>query len=253
MRNPDPPFIEIGLYFSELDSRSALEKVAWHFVENLGALPKRVFLSKDRPVLGRNVETHEKKLARGSDLFIAMREHAGPVHKLVLEKASKVIPNVREYISSVPISEKAVRFDKNPVAIQIEGVAFSRPASGKIPASAKKIGNKVNRFFKEVVASLSPSYGSITVEYGLECPRDLKSDPRSLAFRDFYIAESFIGAEGIRSICKQFPGVHHCAAHNGQFTFSSGLFSPIPLDSSSIDGYELSQVVAEIIAKTASK
>jgi hypothetical protein len=51
------------------------------------------------------------------------------------------------------------------------------------------------------VADALPSpYGAILVEYSLEEPHELVSDPRSLAFRDFFLSSEFFSAKAIAEI-----------------------------------------------------
>lgn len=51
-------------------------------------------------------------------------------------------------------------------------------------------GRRVYEAFIQVAESIECLYGAILVEYSLESPDELRHDPRSLAFRNFYLSRS---------------------------------------------------------------
>jgi hypothetical protein len=75
------------------------------------------------------------------------------------------------------------------LVFRTEGEAFSGPLASKRVADAQ--GLKVRERFLELATNIGRcAYGAILVEYSLEEPEELRNDPRSLAFCDFYVGSA---------------------------------------------------------------
>jgi hypothetical protein len=73
------------------------------------------------------------------------------------------------------------------VILRTEGLAFCGPFRDN-RKRLKKLGRRVYQRFVEVADTIPCVYGAILVEYSLEEPEKLRKDPRSLAFRDFFLS-----------------------------------------------------------------
>ena len=85
------------------------------------------------------------------------------------------------------------------IILRTEGEIFcgsARTKKRKLLAS----GRKVYERFLSYVSVLDPFYGAILLEYSLEEPDELRSDPRSLAFRDFYVASRVLGSRDMQQL-----------------------------------------------------
>ncbi|AKT37789.1 hypothetical protein [Chondromyces crocatus] len=64
----------------------------------------------------------------------------------------------------------------------------------------KRLGRRVYERFVEVADTIRCFYGAILVEYPLETPEQIRRDPRSLAFRDFFVSEESLDAAMVRDV-----------------------------------------------------
>ena len=138
----------------------------------------------------------------------------------------------------------------NSVAICLEGawLSFSH-GDAPIPTKIQKMGAKVRTIFVDFVRRLKPSYASITVDYGLEAPCDLRKDPRTHAFRDFFLSSVWYDAL-MQDIRRKFPTIYFDQLPTGQFITTSQLFSGVSTipNPKAFDPYSLSEYVGRRIA-----
>jgi hypothetical protein len=70
-------------------------------------------------------------------------------------------------------------------------------------------------------------YGAILVEYTLESPDELRRDPRSLAFRDFYLSRRRLPLALVRSLLALVPdGAYVRELECGVYISMSSEFNP---------------------------
>jgi hypothetical protein len=85
------------------------------------------------------------------------------------------------------------------VLVRTEGEFFCGPSRRK-QSRLPSLGRSVYNQFIRYVNIVESFYGAILIEYSLEEPDELQKDPRSLAFRDFYVATSWIGVSRIAQV-----------------------------------------------------
>lgn len=91
---------------------------------------------------------------------------------------------------------------RNVIILRTEGEAFCGPRNPPKRARERafELGRLVQQRFVAVADALPCPYGAILVEYSLEEPRELERDPRSLAFRDFFLGGEFFNPRAIAEI-----------------------------------------------------
>jgi hypothetical protein len=122
------------------------------------------------------------------------------------------------------ISEKASQIDTHPIVLLTSGQNLNKLVSGSKSKSDSMARNAYKCFIALVNETL-PTYAAITVEYGLECLTDLRDDPISLAFRDFYIDNNHLSKKNLNRLLKLYSGAYIETLENGVYISSSG-FNP---------------------------
>ncbi|HEY3290024.1 MAG TPA: hypothetical protein VGK87_07860, partial [Anaerolineae bacterium] len=206
MRNPNPPFLELNFYLSEIDEQKALIQL----VETLTKSGAK-FVGEGRAHYGENIGgqrfasiTDEilnvVPIANLSDMQRMLNSENSRLVQVNMESASGITQGVAEIVTYVSISEDASQKDNHPVAVWTDGSLFSRRANAAGQNRPSLEGKRIYEKFREILSSLRPSYAAITVSWPLECPTDLSIDPRTSAFRNFYISRRFIGDNRLKHI-----------------------------------------------------
>jgi hypothetical protein len=138
-------------------------------------------------------------------------------------------------VTYLSVSASAARADRHPLALRLDAELLDDVSSESEARQAARFSEAVYEFFLALVGRLRPSYGAIAVEYGLETPTDLGRDARSLAFLDFYVSASFLGAASLRKVKDIFAEAHIEETADGIYVSASG-FNP--------DGTQLDRVAA---------
>lgn len=128
------------------------------------------------------------------------------------------------------ISEQAAQYDTPAVTILSTGNIFSLARnslsdSKKYNEKARKAGKKTYEQFKDIIEVLKPAYGSIAIEWSLESPADLRLDPRSLAFRNFYVSYS-VGIDLINQLRQLFDAAYIEDLSSGIYISCTSEFNP---------------------------
>ncbi len=208
MRYPDPPFLEIGLYFADRDGRRALLDLFQYFESHGGSLEGRVQIHREanRPsaeswILGD--PTTEVTVRDREQLLQLFADPNVRVVQVYMCNATRVVPDALEIATQLSISPEASRRgDNHPVAIWMEGEAFSRPPGFPIEP-ARTIGLRAFATFTNIVQSLKPSYGVLQVDGSLECLSDLRENVPSHPFETFYVSNEF-GASDVADATRAF-------------------------------------------------
>jgi len=88
-------------------------------------------------------------------------------------------------------------------------------------------GQRVMRFFLEIVKRTLPDYAAITIENGLPCPEELRMTmKRAGAFHDFYLSRSYMGEHNIQLVKDMFDGAYIADLEMGTYISCSGTFNP---------------------------
>ena len=257
MRDSKPPFLEFGFYFAHIKETEALSNLVGKLVES-GAK----FTGKGAGHRGEEIRS--RRFASPHDLALEpvvicdFEEFkcyvADPEIRLIevgMTGASAVTQEVVETIGYQSISNEAAEKDCHPLAIRTEGILFSGSARRQVSLHSLKAGKNAYRRFLFLIEELKPSYAAITIEYGLECPSDLRRDARSLAFRNFFVSGSYMEADCLQGIAKLFRDGYVKTVADGLYISSTTEFNPL---GKSLDGESSqwkSMEVAQVIASQA--
>lgn len=144
-------------------------------------------------------------------------------------------------------SEELERFGR-VIALRTEGETFcgeGRKARGRL----RRLGSIAYKRFVEVAELVPCIYGAILVEYSLEEPEALRKDPRSLAFRNFYVRHAHVSGETLKTIV-QLAGSNAYVEtlERGTYVSMSAEFNPDRRDINSIESQERSVEIASVFA-----
>jgi len=250
LRKPLPPFLEIGFYHHELAETNAFARLVSASVE-LGAKyggEGRAHLGKDingKPFADTHEELLETLTITNADEFSSYL-NASDVRlvQVYMENVTTLSDNATEIITYLSISPDAMRLDHHPIAIWAGGELLS----GKGSKRGTMIGHRVCRRFLQLVELLKPDYASITIEYGLECPVDLRHDPRSHAFTDFFISGDYMGIDNLSTVHDIFRGAYIQSLANGLYVSCTRNFNPQGIALEWTDATRRSGTLAKLIA-----
>jgi hypothetical protein len=250
MKTPSPPFLEFGFYFSLPESEA--------FARLIGALLNQdaQFAGTGGAHLGASIRNerfgsiHEQDLQTVpiSNLADFRRYLSDPDSRLVevqMQEASGTTSEVVETVGYLSISQTAAVTDRHPLAISTEATLFSGPQDRE---RANAVGKRAYRRFRLLIEAANPSYAAITVEYALECPADLRRDPRSIAFRDFYVSEQYLGTDKLKVVEGLFNGAFVERIGEGLYISCNEAFNPKEIKKDSEEAAWQSVEVAKVIA-----
>jgi len=251
MRIPEPPFLELGFYFRQKSGREAISLLAEALTTHFDAVPA-VANAADlaTPSLFRADEVIDRQVKiEGVDhLSRLLGDSSKFVRKISFDKGTRIIRDAQEFLVVLPIEGADCKLEGNAVAIWVEGAAFSRASNTDVSKKEKQIAFNSLCAFKKLISHLQPSYAAITVDYGLENPCDLRRDPRSLAFRDFYLSRTDFGENFLVELRNKFPNSVYDDYENGQITITTtALRLAAGTESIGNDGYDLSEFVGRSI------
>lgn len=137
------------------------------------------------------------------------------------------------------------------VVLRSEGEAFCGAARAKV-GRLKKLGRQVYERFVEVADMIPCFYGAILVEYSLEEPGVLRRDPRSLAFRNFFLSEESIDPIAIQqSVASAGNDAFVEKRKNGIYVSMSTEFNPKGCHIDPLDAQERSTRIAAVVGRAA--
>ena len=250
MRSPNSPYLEFGFYFRHKSGRESLRHVAETLTNSFGAVPKSAIVSDQaKPSLLRAIDTIDQpvKLQDADDLDRLLSDSTRFVRKVSFDGGTRVVRDAQEFLVVLPIEGAECKDESNVIAIWVEGAAFSRAPNPEISKKEKQVAVLALTAFKRLVCQLRPTYASITVDYGLENPCDLRRDPRSLAFRDFYLDGTEFGVF-IEMLKAKFPNSFYDDLNGGLIAITTAAFRLATGDDSvGDDGFELSGFVGRNI------
>jgi len=254
MRNPDAPYLELGFYFRQRSGREALNCLIATLLTEFNAVPKHAFATKSTSAsLFRAEEGTDclVKTPNANDLARLLNDSSRFVKKIIVDKGTRIVRDAQEFVVVLPIESSNCEDEGNSVAIWVEGAAFSRACSAIGSKTERKVAAKTLETFKTLISHLRPTYAAMTVDYGLETPCDLRSDSRSLAFRDFYLSRDDFGKSFLAELKKKYPNSVYDDYEEGQITITTAALRKAMGVESAVDdsGYDLSQFVGKNIAK----
>lgn len=225
LRRPTPPFVEVGVYDAVRSEQEVFQGVLDCLVaRGAGATGRGLALrgigptdAFEGPTDGVPVEVPIERLEDVHDLV-------GPDDRLVeVEVVGGVGFDPAHFarLTYLRVERAHLRVDRHPVALLASGSAFSGPPTHR----TRTVGKEVRRLFEEIVRSVGPAYGAVTVEVPLGSPGQIAADPRCWwDHRDFYVSDAHAGTAAIARIDAASAGLDVRSACNGLFVFSSSAF-----------------------------
>src|SRR5262245_38187922 len=123
------------------------------------------------------------------------------VQRLVDGVKPGLVPSKLAVPSAVGLSHKMEEIEVivGIVVLRTEGELFCG-TNRDDRARLRKLGGRVYRRFVDVADLIPSVYGAILVEYSLEEPKVLRQDPRSLAFRDFFLSSEHLDSSALDEV-----------------------------------------------------
>jgi len=125
------------------------------------------------------------------------------LQKLIPDFLPGTVPVVLSALNAVGLVDKPelIEARHGTIVLRTEGEPFCGTAR-RNSAKMTKLGRRAYARFVSVAESIEPVYGAIVVEYSLETPAELRKDPRSLAFRDFFLSRVVAGKETVEQVLR---------------------------------------------------
>jgi hypothetical protein len=219
LNGPAAPHFSLGFYFA--DGRSSREDF-YDFV--------KVLIGLNTKIVGGRARTSGTYSKFNADDFL----------KTALQpdvEFSTLYINTPMKLSSPGHHEEATRMwlpgnieheDKPPVAIMSEYKLFTKSRSPRdVTPKISELGDKVTRFFWDIVEASQPSYAAILGGSDwLECPLELSNNKGSSSFRDFFVSFSYLKSENIDYIKNLYQGAYTKELKTGIYISCSPFFNP---------------------------
>lgn len=250
---PKPPLLGLNLYFGSVPEKLAFRDVVYALLR-LGA----GLAGEGRVHLGPNFERRPfasiaDDIQRGvaiqgvSDLEHWLNAPNTRLVRVNLKDAVGAWSGATDIVTYLGVSREAAQVDRHPLCVWTDGWIFTGDFREMYPEEMCRIGRRVYGRFCRLVQELRPAYGAITIEYPLECLADLRLDPRSLAFRDFYVSRAFVGEHGFGEILRLSKQGYVELLSEGAYISYSREYNPVGLTSEA--GSSLSGDIARIVAR----
>lgn len=254
MKLPDGPFLELCFYFSNMTEASVMHLLVKTLLDQSAefagigkvhqgkALREKPFDDITDSVLS------EIRISSINDVDRILDDENTRLIQILMNNATGANSRISEIITFLSISTEAAHYDRHPIGIWTEGELLSGNFPQQYPNQAAKFGRKIYQRFVDLITSLNPDYAAITSEWALECPYDLRRDPRSISFINFYINRSFIGDIGFEKIQKEFFHAYQEAVADGIYISGSKYLNPIGIEVARDQAERKSILVGKIIA-----
>jgi len=255
LTGPSPPLLAFGLYFSALSDADALALLIEGLVRQGARFTGQILAfhevgARDMPFASpTDLLSNQSKVEQTTLDYPALKRYLTDRNVRVLQVGlvDAIGLTRQETAGFTFISPEAVGVDMHPLAIRTAGGFFSAPGKRSATA-ARKYGARVYARFLALVQSLDPAYAAITIEYSLECPTDLRHDPRSYAFRDCFINEQYVGIAILRRAKNLFADAYVEILSKGLYVSCSSPFNPMNMEVDSESAISKSVAVAKLIA-----
>lgn len=241
LRTPEPPYLELSFYSRRQNESETLLRIVESslakgaqlegkvYVHHGNGLRDKAFASITDQVLvplPLSSATQLKDYMSDPDLRVVQITLTGLFSENELNLATRV-----------SISQQASVHDHHPLAIWLHDLVWHGLPEGSLDEEeVAKAGAAVYQRFKEFVLELQPSYAAITVEYSLECPFDLKYDPRTYAFKDFYVSAAYLRSEHMDVLREVFRKAYLEELEQGLYVSTTRYFNPdyVSVDTSQV-------------------
>lgn len=226
MRRPEGPVLDIAFYhpeWNEADAfnsfveflflRGALFLGEVSFFSNLQARKAYFSMIWDFPINEQSVSQEDLK-ALLVDPDIKVLEVA-----FRLKEFGK-ITTLATYFHVTP---KASSRDTHSLGLAMHAKPFELPGTN---AHQYRFGKAVYKLFLEAVDHMQPAYAAILIETTLECLTDLRADPRSYAFQNFFIDADFVGPKTLKRLLPTFKEAFIQETQRGYYISTDSAFNP---------------------------
>lgn len=252
MKRPDPPYLGLNFYFARADEADAFSSL-FKTLLRLGAqFCGEATLRRGDGIRGEpfaaitDSPLPQTVTLDNATLLQLLADPDVRVIQVLMEGAIGTPPDATEILSYTSISPQASNTDQHPLAIWSEGELFSGPF--KHTRRTQLEGRRVYERFRDLVAASRPDYAAITNEMGLECPTDLRRDPRSYAFKDFYVSEDFLGRAKLVKLHEWFQDAYREELADGVYISCNRAFNPNEMELESEEAQWRSLRVAKLIS-----
>jgi hypothetical protein len=187
------------------------------------------------------------------EYYVGRTELETTVHRLVDGVQARLVPSKLVIPNAVGISSKLEELEVigGVVILRTEGEAFCGPERDD-RTQLKKLGRRVYRRFVEVADTIPCVYGAILVEYSLEEPKKLQQDPRSLAFRDFFLSRQRLENRAVEDVLRLAGDEAYIESRaTGVYISMSAEFNPKGRSIPSLEAQERSARISAVIGRAA--
>jgi hypothetical protein len=254
MKRPEPPLLGLSFYFADISEADAFSRLVMALLHMGAKFTGHASVHRGAGVRNRPfASTIDEPIPEPVTLDISvmtqiLTEPDIRVIEIYIDGAIGIARDTAEIISYVSISSEASHTDRHPLAIWTEGWLFEGTFPKKYPKRSRKAGRQVYELFCSLIESEKPAYAAITTEIFLECPADLRRDPRSYAFLDFFVSGKFLGTSNLTKIQKIFHGAYVEEVGDGLYISCTKNFNPEGISLDPEDATWHSLQVAKLIA-----
>ena len=234
----EPPYLELGFYFSEF---SHINSQVNHIVKALNKLGAtlagtgRVFTGPKLPAQilwtssPEEVDATIDLIQFSQDEFeTIVQDRTHVLYEVDIFNAVGLAEGERpERITHIGIPYEVSHRDHHPIAILTEYVVFDSSTSpwDITPEIAKASQLVLGRFF-QIIELTQPSYATIDVAWSIPCPADLERDPRSDALTNVYVDRNYLGSNNIDTIREAYDGAYMLDLKYGTYFSCWPFFNP---------------------------
>lgn len=173
----DPPFLEFAFYVGPSNAQEQAIAAVDAIVRAGGRFTGVIDLASGA------------RLSKPSAAGLSWIEGAGrELRRIYVDNATRMTSKT-----------EVVEIDRGVVLLRTEGEDVSGP-SRLDQDRLYRLGTLAYMVFRSLVLEVDSYYGAICCEYSLEEPAQLKADPRSLAFRDFFVSRSAVSPTTLEAI-----------------------------------------------------
>lgn len=245
----NPPFIELGYYLlNSLDADSlelAYRALIQHGISFGGAMKiARGQGIRSQPFAFKTdyLTSWENQISE-LELIGALDSPDVKVVEILCKDAmdGELVPMILTYNGSSQPTRT------HSLSVQTDGTIFSciDPAD-RVNVQIQR-GEYYYRLFLSITKLLQPLYSSITIEYPLESLDDLKTDPRSMAFCNFFVNSGLIGSRKTMTIAQEMSSAYVESLRGGVYYSVQFPFNPAGIHLDSELALQKSVSVATII------
>lgn len=251
---PDPPLLELGFYFGEQPEVDVFMRLVNNLMESGASLTGMGFAR-----YGPDIRSTSFASVSGAPLPQPVALTADSLTRVLKDPHTRVVEvamrdpigtteDAPELVSYISISPEAALIDRHPLAVITEGEVFCGVLQSGSKSRRREAGMKAYNRFRGLVQALDPDYAGITLENSLACPADLRRDPRSLAFRDFFVSGRYLGSKGLARIQELFVNAFIEPMSHGFYISCNADFNPAARNVDGESAQWLSVDAAKVIA-----